>query len=166
MYIDQSDAQHKLRDPLEVHVSLPDESTGMVVYVDQLAYNDLVRLATETEVGEAADADAASEGNMQQSDPSLVQTAVYPDPMAAGYTNASDAVLLQKMPTNSAEEATNAVYVVQMNPNTFTQLTSNAAIAPEVGGDTPLDIEALAQQVFADVKERLAVERERLQPFN
>ena len=75
------------------------------------------------------------------------------------------AVLIQKMPSSSAEEKTNQVYVVQMGSSDFENYMAEAQIAPDKGSGDALDVDEIARQVFDDVKERLAFDRERMQPM-
>ncbi len=162
MYAQESDAMSKLRDPIQVHVGLPDMETPLMVYVEQLAFHDMRDLAQEADIEESAE-----EGSEQDDDPtqnssgSVSRNTVY---IANNSEGAPSAAMIPVLMQRHAGDD-DSQFVLQMDEQTFNQLTGQAERFEETAQPPNIDIDSLAREIYSVVKGKMEQERERSQPL-
>ena len=163
MFGSQAAASAALDSPKLYHLSLPNSESGMVVYLEEREVAGLQTNAEETEIGGVGSGDEAAEVS-QASQANIGKLTLYAREADAPFSGSLVRILLQKQPQTTAEVQATIVYQCYMHDNTYNEFTNKAEIFPETGMEAVLDMEGIADSVYEDIRQRIAVEMERIQP--
>lgn len=165
MYAQQQDALRVVRDPIQIYVSLPDEETGHAVYVDQLAFYDLIEMSEEVEMSSADETGEESQNEQTNgsapagtspSSGAEGQITLYSNDANPGPQSGLVPVLVQ-----TQNKSTNESFIAYVNEEALNDFTGQAEIQPDSPAGQSLDMERLAREVYRQIKRRIQDETQR-----